>query len=273
MSKNVSTQNSSQNPQHTDNVPGANAGFDTNDAKNREEPLRFTAPTHGGVDILKLLTELEDLVENTKHGPLGILFGFPEDQFHMTIMKIRANLPEEMKRASKLVREQERIVEETREGAERIKEEARLQALADYERRKAEAEQLCAQANAEAARTRTAVAEEAAQLRARIQAELDRVRGEAETEAKTLIEATRLQGEEIISEARAQAARLVHDSDIVQQAQMIAQDLMMRAEQEADGVRMGADDYARTVLANLEGVLGKAVTQIQRGRELLESPR
>lgn len=282
MYNNVSAQNSSQNPNSSEHVPGAKAGFDRsvepsqakpngkpggtpNEAvpsTAKEEPLRFVAPSHGGVDILKLLTDLEDLVENTKHGPLGMLFGFPEDQFHMTIMKIRANLPEEMKRASKLVREQERIVEETREGAERIKEEARRQALTDYERRKAEAESLHTQANSDATH-----------LRAQVRDELERSRAEAEIEAQARIEEARREGERIVAEARDRAVQLVQDNDIVQQAQVMAQDLLVRAEQESSGVRAGADDYARTVLVNLEAVLGKAVTQIQRGRELLDSPR
>ena len=87
---------------------GAVADNDTNTKKpaangsNADTP-RFVAPTHGGVDILKLLTELEDLIENTPK-KMGMMFRFDEDKFHMTVMKIRANLPEEMKRASKLAR-------------------------------------------------------------------------------------------------------------------------------------------------------------------------
>src|SRR5215472_12156313 len=108
-------------------------------AKTAPDTPRFVAPTHEGVDILKLLSELEDLVENTPHGPFGTLFRFNEDAFHMTIMKIRANLPEEMKRASKLARESERIVEESRENAERVVEDARKSALSEFERGKAEA--------------------------------------------------------------------------------------------------------------------------------------
>src|SRR5207244_2990005 len=105
--------------------------------KTADDTPRFVAPTHGGVDILKLLTELEDLVENTRRGPMGMLFRFPEDQFHMTVMKIRANLPEEMKRASKLARDSERIVEESREHAGHIVEDARQAALKHLEGGKA----------------------------------------------------------------------------------------------------------------------------------------
>lgn len=78
---------------------------------------RFVTPTHGGVDILKLLSELEDVVEQTKRLPGGIMLRFDEDKFQMTIMKIRANLPEELKRASKLMRDSEKLVEEAQKSA------------------------------------------------------------------------------------------------------------------------------------------------------------
>jgi hypothetical protein len=248
------------------------ADNDNSAVKGRDEAPRFVAPTHGGVDILKLLTELEDLVVNTRHGPMGMLFGFPEDQFHMTVMKIRANLPEEMKRASKLAREQERIVEETRQDAERIKEEARRMAMADFERSKAEVMQLREQTQAEAERLRNASSEETV-----------RAREAAAREAQQIVEEARAQGEQLVAEARTRAAALVDDSDIVQQAQVMAQDLQGRAEAEAIAlrqgaaaeavaVRRGADEYARDVLANLEAILGKAAAQVQRGRELLEQP-
>ena len=67
-------------------------------------PPRFVPPTAGAVDILKLLTDLEDQIESTGRGPFGTLFRFDEDRFHMTVMKIRANLPEDLKRASRLAR-------------------------------------------------------------------------------------------------------------------------------------------------------------------------
>ncbi len=211
---------------------------------------RFVAPTHSGVDILKLLSELEDLVENTRRGPAGILFRFDDEKFHYLVMKIRANLPEEMKRASKLARDSERIVEESRGSAERILIEAHEAALSELESAKAEAERLL----------------EGADLEARGRLE------EAQREARHLQEAARQAAEEVLAAARAQAAQLVADSQIVQQAQVMAQDLQARTHQEAMAVRQGADDYARDVLANLEAVLGKAMTQIQRGRDMLERP-
>lgn len=219
-------------------------------ARAGNEPLRFVAPTHGGVDILKLLTELEDLIENTPK-MMGALLRFDEDKFHMTVMKIRANLPEEMKRASKLARDTERIVEETRENAERIIADARQAAQQDFERSKTEAARLREQAQAEIVHEREALEREAQHQ----QQEMQRT------------------AEQMLTEARSQAAQITADSEIVRMAEAMAQDLKARAEAEATAVRKGADDYARDVLANLEGVLGNAVTQIQRGRDMLERTR
>ncbi len=208
---------------------------------------RFVAPTHSGVDILKLLSELEDLVENTPKR-MGVMFRFDDEKFHYLIMKIRANLPEEMKRASKLARDSERIVEESRESADRILVEAREAALTQLESGKVEAER----------------------LREESLIEMRRVKEEAEREAKRIEAKAQQAGEEYIEAARAQAMELVADSEILRQAEGHAEEIRARAGEEARAIRQGADDYARDVLVSLEAVLGKTVTQIQRGRELLE---
>lgn len=212
------------------------------------ETPRFVAPSHGGVDILKLLTELEDLVENTPHGPMGMLFRFDEDKFHMTIMKIRANLPEEMKKASKLARDSDRILEEARESAERVVADARNAALIEMEKSKADS----------------------LNLRETLETERARMREEAMKEAQRIRAEANVEGEHIIQEARGQAAHIVADSEIVRMAQAQAQDMQARAAQEASELRSGAEGYARDLLLNLENVLSKAMTQVQHGRETLE---
>ncbi len=222
---------------------------------------RFVAPTHEGVDILKLLTELEDLVEGSPK-MMGALLRFDEDKFHMTIMKIRANLPEEMKRASKLARDSERIVEETRDNADRVVSEARRAALQELERGRAEATHLKEEAR-----------EEGRRQSAEAQTEANRIRQNADAEARQKLAEAQRNAAELIAEAEAQAAQLVSDSQIMQHAMAQAQELQARAEQEAAAVRRGSDDYAKDVLVNLENVLGKAVTQVQRGREMLERGR
>ena len=231
---------------------GALADNDTDTKKNgangsNAETPRFVAPTHGGVDILKLLTELEDLIENTPK-KMGMMFRFDEDKFHMTIMKIRANLPEEMKRASKLARDSERIVEESRDHAGQIVEDARKAALTEFERGKSEI----------------------AKLKETVETERRSVRESAEREARQVQEEARKASAQILEEARVQAEQLVAEDAILQQARLEAQAITAQAALESEGVRRGADDYARDLLGNIETVLSKATTQVQRGREMLE---
>lgn len=241
---------------------GVTGGEGANGLPPVSEVPRFIAPAHGGVDILKMLTELEDQIDHTRKGPFGTLLGFDEDRFHMTIMKIRANLPEEMKRASKLVREHERIVEETLTTAERIKQGALRSAQIEQER-----------ASGEIARLREQTRLETEALRAEAANVLAAAHAAAERESAYILESAQARCRDILEEARAQAAYLVSDSEILQQAQVVAQDIEQRTAEQAQAVRRGADDYARDVLANLEGVLDKATLQIQRGRELLERER
>jgi hypothetical protein len=225
------------------------------------DPPRFVAPTHGGVDIFRLLTELEDMVDNCRRvGPM--MFGFSDDQFHMTLMKIRANLPEEMKRASKLARESERIVEESREQAGNLIEDARKAAMQELDTIKADS-----------ARLRDSAQKEALRLREEGQKEAQRLVEAADREAQQRQEAAQTACEQLLAETHTKAEQLISDHDIVQQAQAVAYDTQLRAEEEARAIRDGADEYAHDLLSKLETVLGKSLYQVQCGRELLEQGR
>jgi len=244
MLKNASDKNTQVNP----NLNGAPADTYNNPSNDpNAEQMRFVAPTHGGVDILKLLTELEDIVENSPKR-LGLMFGFDEDKFHMTIMKIRANLPEEMKRASKLARETERIVEESQQNVERLVNDARQAARAEIERGKTEAQRLREEAQAEAANLLQNVQTQSSQAQQQVQ--------EAQQQA--------------LADAQSQVEQIASDSEIVRLAEAKAEDILARAAEAAYATQQGADDYARDVLAHLEQVLGGTISQIQRGRAMLE---
>jgi len=92
------------------------------------------------IEILQLLKQLEELVENTKYiALLKLTYGLDHDEFFVLVNRIRASLPEDVKRASNVTRERDRIletaheeanhiIEESKAEAARILEEARLQA-------------------------------------------------------------------------------------------------------------------------------------------------
>ena len=93
----------------------------------------------------------------------------------------------------------------------------------------------------------------------RIYQERDRVIAQANEEA-----------ERIIALAREQAAELVAEHVIANQAEDKAQVVLERAQREAQEVRYGADDYALTVLRNLEQQLIDNLGTVQNGLVTLE---
>ncbi len=234
---------------NSESTQDASAENDSNHAAVRaNDPPRFVAPTHGGVDILKLLTELEDQIENTRRGPFGTLLRFDEDRFHMAIMKIRANLPEEMKRASKLARDNERIVEESKDTADKVLSDAKKQAYAEFEKSKSDA----------------------IRLKQETQEQIDNMLRRADERAQQIIEEAEAAAARGIEIARDRAEQLVAESAIIQQAQIAAQEMKFQTEEKAAELKRGSEDYAAEVLSNLESVLHKAVLQVQYGRDLLQ---
>jgi vacuolar-type H+-ATPase subunit H len=190
---------------------------EASDGGRRPLPLsgRYQIGEAEQVDVFGILNELLELPDKAHRLPFNILVGFDHERFGSLVLKIRANLPEDMKRARKLTREKDKIVAEARDSAEAAKQRARE-----------DAERIVAEGRAEA--------------------------------------------ERIIREAREEAARLVEESEICRVAEAQARETVHRGKLRAREIRRGANDYARDVLTNLEGVLGKAIGTIQRGREMLD---
>jgi F0F1-type ATP synthase membrane subunit b/b' len=81
------------------------------------------------IEILQLLKQLEELVENTRYiALLRLTYGLNHDEFFVLVNRIRASLPEDVKRASNVTRERDRILETAREEAKHILEEGRVEA-------------------------------------------------------------------------------------------------------------------------------------------------
>lgn len=90
------------------------------------------------VDILKLLDRLEEQVEQATHLFNKALF-IDLDEFFVLTNKIRASLPDEVKRASRLANDGDRIVASAREEAARVLEQARAEAAGIIEEARAQA--------------------------------------------------------------------------------------------------------------------------------------
>ena len=93
----------------------------------------------------------------------------------------------------------------------------------------------------------------------RVHRERDRVIAQANEEA-----------ERIIALANEQAAKRVTEHEIIQQAGEKAEIVLERARREAQEIRYGADDYARSVLQQLEEILIEQLTTVRNGIVALE---
>lgn len=96
----------------------------------------------------------------------------------------------------------------------------------------------------------------------RVQRERDRIIAQANEEADRIIEL-----------AHQQAEAQVAEHEIIRQAQERVQIILERAQREADEIRRGADEYARSVLEQLEQVLVGHLTTVRNGIATLEQRR
>lgn len=95
------------------------------------------------IEILQLLKQLEELVENTRYiALLKLTYGLDHDEFFVLVNRIRASLPEDVKRASNLTRERNRILDTAREEANHIIEESRAEAGRILEEARLQAQRL-----------------------------------------------------------------------------------------------------------------------------------
>jgi vacuolar-type H+-ATPase subunit H len=94
----------------------------------------------------------------------------------------------------------------------------------------------------------------------RVQQERERVIAQANEEA-----------ERITALAREQASKLVTGHEIVTQAESRIDAVMDRAKREAENVRSGADEYAMSVLSELEKRLVEYLTTVRNGMATLKT--
>ena len=113
--------------------------------------------------------------------------------------------------------------------------------------------------------------------------ESDRIIESAHEDAKTTVDNARREAERVIAEAKVEAERIVEQARI-QQERMISENEVLKlakaqseeirnaADRDAVQMRRGAEKYAVDVLSQLEGVVGKVMTTIERGKQDLKSP-
>jgi cell division septum initiation protein DivIVA len=89
-------------------------------------------------------------------------------------------------------------------------------------------------------------------------------------ERQEMLEEAEKEANRILEEAQERAHSIASEQEVVRLAEQQAADIMDKARQQEREIRLGAEDYADEMLANLEVNLGKLLTAVQRGRDRLQ---
>ena len=89
-------------------------------------------------------------------------------------------------------------------------------------------------------------------------------------ELQEMIDEADKEANRIIEESRQQAEELVSETEVVKLAERRANEIIESAQIREREIRLGAEDYADEMLANLEVNLGKLLSAVQRGRDRLQ---
>jgi len=199
------------------------------------------------MDIIKLLNELERLIEGQRTF-VGMTIDFHPDDYLDITNKIRASLPEEVKRASRLTAESDKIVDGAREAAEQTLEDATVEADEIVRESRINAERMLREAEAQS----------------------NKMTLSAEATAKQTVEDSRQRAEKMLADSHQQSEMMVSQSEVVRLATAQAREIVAAAEYETQSLRHGADEYAHGVMTDLEKQVGELMATIQRGRVKLD---
>ena len=89
-------------------------------------------------------------------------------------------------------------------------------------------------------------------------------------ERQEMLEEAEKEANRILEDARDRADSMASEQEVVKRAQEQAASMIDSARQQEREIRLGAEDYADEMLANLEVNLGKLLTAVQRGRDRLQ---
>ncbi|MDZ4654600.1 MAG: ATPase [Coriobacteriia bacterium] len=89
-------------------------------------------------------------------------------------------------------------------------------------------------------------------------------------ERQEMLEEAEKEANRILEESRDRAQLLASDQEIARLAEQQAAEILDTARTREREIRLGAEDYADEMLANLEVNLGKLLTAVQRGRDRLQ---
>lgn len=89
-------------------------------------------------------------------------------------------------------------------------------------------------------------------------------------ERQEMLEEAEKECNRILEEAKEKANAMAAETEVVKLAEQQSAEILDNARAREREIRLGAEDYADEMLANLEVNLGKLLTAVQRGRDRLQ---
>jgi F0F1-type ATP synthase membrane subunit b/b' len=89
-------------------------------------------------------------------------------------------------------------------------------------------------------------------------------------ERQAMLDEARSESDRIIRSAQDEAEKITSEEEVLKRAEKQSTEIMEDARRREREIRLGAEDYADEVLANLEENLGKLLEAVQRGRTKLQ---
>ena len=105
-------------------------------------------------------------------------------------------------------------------------------------------------------------------IRASLPEELRQSRWVIKERDEVLQQAER-ESEQTLADAKTEAARLISETEVVRRSQREAERILDEAREQARVLRLEAEDYVDSKLANFEIVLAKTMRSVEKGRERL----
>ena len=190
--------------------------------------------------IYHVLEKIENAVYNSRKVPMTNYSLIRRDKILNLIEKTRNDLPEEMKRARWVSKENQRIIQESQVKAGEVVREAENRSKELMREAKEESKKI-----------------------------LDK---------EAIVVNAKGRAEEILNNAKAEAERILTESrekseQMIKKAEMAYEDLTYRANMEAKQVRKGTDDYVLKMLTRMEGDVGRVHQILKANLEEMEKSK
>ena len=210
------------------------------------------------MDIIKLLNELDRMIDEQKT-VMSMTWNFHAEDYLDITNKIRASLPEDVKKASRVTAESDKIVDGARVTAEQTLEDATV-----------EADEIIREARINAERHLRETEAETNKMNLTAEAQAAKTVEEARVRAEKMLAEAHAHSEKKVTDAVQQAEAMLSQSELVRLATAQAREIVAAAEQDSSSLRLGADQYAHGVMTDLEKQVGELIATIQRGRMKLD---